>query len=801
MNLNLPRLRRHSTWLPALLVLATVVLAGSRLIVLSVQQRAAETRQAAQVTAARGAAAIEQQIEQLALRASHAARTAALQTGPSADRVPTPERSSRRASPADFGLFEWTADGLILTSDPSTPALAKAIVSDWRAAAPARGAPSAALLGPVREGSEWLIAARAPLPGPVPLPAAQAVTWVVAYADLERLLARGHLGRALAAGHDDFALVQRRSASGYARTFIASRLAPLPEPAASVIHAPPGFAFTSGGALTFEIRPRGGWFPTRTLATDVGLLALIAWLLTFTAHDLTQRTQRLHASLARARRRLQATNQRLACEIEQRESLEESVNRARFYDLFTGLPNRYYFMNQLDRALRELGTRRGRPMEVFLIAIDRFQLINETLGHSAGDELMMQAGRRLQRAVAPSCLLARWGGNQFALLARDLASSEATARLASDLQAVLKEPFELRRHRLGITAHIGSSCLESWPQRAEQLMREADIALSVAKRQEELPCIAYSPSLGGDAASLVSLEADLHVALERRELKLLFQPIVALRGHRAVGAEALLRWQHPIEGLLPPASFLPIAEETGIIVPITRWTIRTVCALASQWRRRLPAGSDFYLSVNLSASALRDPELSEYVSAQLAETATPPQVLKFELTEGGLINDVAAARETLERLRQMGVELMLDDFGTGYSSLNHLQLFPFDYLKIDRPWVGASPSQDAAATLSQHGGASLASAMVQLASSLGLTPIAEVIESQATADALAAMGCDFGQGNLFCAAVEAEDALQYLAAGSGGVLPLGAIQAEEDDSPTLILPEGFMTEESAEASS
>jgi diguanylate cyclase (GGDEF)-like protein len=698
--------------------------------------------------------------------------------------------SPARRSGTDFHSFQWRADGSIASSGRADAETAKALVSEWQAAAPAVGIPAAALLGPVREGSDWLMAARAPLARPVTAGSAPAAGWAVAYANLDRLLARARLTRAIGAGND-FALVQSDPTSGFVRAFVGSGTGPLSDPAVSVVHPPPGFAFTAPGTLTFQVRPRAGWYPTRTLATDIGLLALIAWLLTFMAHDVTQRTLRLRASLATARRQLHAANQRLVREIEQRESLQESVNRARFHDAFTGLPNRYFFMDQLDRTLRERGARRGRRIGVFLIAVDRFQLINETLGHTAGDELMVQAGRRFQNVVSSSSVLARWGGDRFALLVRDLPASDAMPRLASQLQAALQEPFELRRHRLGVTAHIGMSCLESWPQRAEAFMREAEVALSVAKRQEEMTCVTYSPSMGGDAASLVSLEADLHVAMERRELKLLFQPIVALRGRRAVGAEALLRWQHPVEGMLGPDRFLPIAEETGIIVPITRWTIHKVCALASEWRRRLPVGTDFYLSVNLSAAVLRDPELSDYVSGQLNETAIPPHTLKFELTEGGLISNVVAARETLERLHQTGVELMLDDFGTGYSSLNHLQLFPFDYVKIDRPWV-VGPSS------AQHGGASLASAMVQLASSLGLTPIAEVVESQDTADALEQMGCHFGQGNFFCAPVEAEDALQCLGANAGGVLPQGRLE-EEDDSPTLILPAGFITEDAAES--
>lgn len=754
--------RRHTSWVPALLVFATVVTAGSRLVFLSLRQHAEQARSAAQGAAVRSALAIDRQLDALARRAS-----------------------SRQPSTPDFNLFEWASDGNVLRLGRSDPAVAKDIVSEWQAAAAARGAPAAALLGPVREGSEWLIAARAPLDRSMTPDSGPSGGWAIAYADLDRLLVRARLLRAVGAGND-FALVRTDGEGGYSQAFVDSGNGPLRDPAVTAIHAPPGFVFTSPGALKLEIRPSEGWYPTRMLATDVGLLALMAWLLTFIAHDVTHRTGRLRTSLATTRRQLHTAQQRLVREIEQRESLQQSVDRARFHDAFTGLPNRYYFMEQLDRTLR---ARRDRHLCVFLIAIDRFQLINETLGHTAGDELIVQAGRRFQRAVSSTSVLARWGGDRFALLVRDLRAADAAPPLAAELQAVLQEPFELRRHRLGITARIGMSCLGSWPQRAEQLMQEADVALSVAKRQEDAACVMYSAAMGGDAASLVSLEADLHVALERRQLKLLFQPIVALRGRQVVGAEALLRWLHPIEGLLGPERFLPIAEETGVIVPITRWTIHTVCALASEWRRRLPAGPDFYLTINLSAAVLRDPELSDYVSDQLAEMAVPPQALKFELTEGGLISNVVAARETLERLHQTGVELMLDDFGTGYSSLNHLQLFPFDYVKIDRPWVGAGASQ--------HGGASLASAMVQLVSSLGLTSIAEVVESQATADALEQMGCHFGQGNFFCAPVEAEDALQCLAAERGGVLPPGEI--EEDDSPTLILPAGMITEDTAES--
>jgi EAL domain-containing protein (putative c-di-GMP-specific phosphodiesterase class I) len=296
--------------------------------------------------------------------------------------------------------------------------------------------------------------------------------------------------------------------------------------------------------------------------------------------------------------------------------------------------------------------------------------------------------------------------------------------------------------------------------------------------------------MGGSAASLVSLEADLHVALERRELHLLFQPIIDLHNQRAAGAEALLRWQHPVEGLLTPDKFLGVAEEAGLIVPITRWTILRVCKLAAQWRELLPQGRHFYFSVNLSATALRDPELCAYVARVLKETGTPPATLKFELTEGGLISNPGAMREILDGLHSLGIEMMLDDFGTGYSSLSYLQLFPFDYVKIDRPFVNRAGSERA--------NSAIAAAIVQMARSLGLKSVAEIVETQAAAQDLQRMGCDYAQGYFYCEPVEAEEALQVLWDGS---LPAArsataaSASPVSDGSPTSISEETLVLAE------
>jgi EAL domain-containing protein (putative c-di-GMP-specific phosphodiesterase class I) len=250
------------------------------------------------------------------------------------------------------------------------------------------------------------------------------------------------------------------------------------------------------------------------------------------------------------------------------------------------------------------------------------------------------------------------------------------------------------------------------------------------------------------------LEADLHVAIEKHELRLLFQPIVDFHTHRMVAAEALLRWRHPIEGVLGPDKFLSIAEDAGLMVSLTRWVILRAVRVAGEWQRRLPANVEFFITVNLSPTALRDSGLSEFVGSLLRQAQLAPSLLKFELTEASLIGNVGAARETLEQLHAMGIQLMLDDFGTGYSSLNNLQLFPFDYVKIDRPFAN-HPGSDQA-------NAGMMAALVQMAGSLHLKAIAEIVETPAAARALENMGCDYGQGYYFSKPIDAELALQRL---------------------------------------
>ena len=776
-------LKRYSRFLPAAIVAAVVLLAGARLITLSLRDHALQMRTAAQSAVMREARLIEAQLQALYDRTLAEAHGAA--GAPPAGADPRP-----RATPGPGrGAFWMSTTGTVLRAGDADAGVSRALAQEWAMDRGTRA--GAGILGPVRYGSQWIIAVYAPSGARPGRSAVAPAAWAVGYQSLDALLTQARFKRLVKDGYE-FTIAQIDPLTHNARQLFGSRLDMLTDTVSSAIPAPAALApRTSAPYLELAVRPRTGWYPARDLATEIAVLLLLAWVFAFSVQELTASLRRTQSALAQVRKRLHAVNERLFNEMEQHQALQKSLEHARYHDPFTGLPNRRYLMDQLDRALREVRTRRRQRIAVVLIEIDRFKLINDTLGHTAGDELMLQAAQRFARAVEGiECVLSHWEGGQLALLLYEVQSPEAALALAAKLLSVRQEPFTLRQQRISVASRIGLTCIDSGLQRVEEALREADIALSLAKRQPAQPIVAYTPGMGGAAVSLVSLEADLHVALDRRQFRLLFQPIVDLRGKRVVGAESLLRWQHPVEGVLTPEKFLPIAEEAGVIVPVTRWVIQRVCRLAAEWRQRLPQAIDFYLSVNLSAASLRDPGLREYVARVLQETHTSPRQLKFELTEVGLISNVSAARELLNGFHSMGIELMLDDFGTGYSSLSYLQLFPFSYVKIDRPlltWTGSERSNNA-----------ITSAILQMTSNLGLRAVAEVVETQAAAQALQRMGCDFGQGYFFCEPVEAEEALHQVRTYNGppAVVPVlrpasgqgGATEVAGDYSPTVVLP-------------
>jgi diguanylate cyclase (GGDEF)-like protein len=767
-------LRGHSNWLLPLITVLVVAVVGARLITLSVHERSLQLRAAAQGSLQRHSQAIETELAALERSARRAAARPGAANGDEAGA--TAPRSPGESPAPDRRTFWMSADGSVRGGASADAALASALASAWASLAPAARSGATTLFGPVRYGSQWLVGARAPLPG--------SDLAAVSYDTLDAMLARASFGTLVNEGYD-FQLSQPDPLTHRPRLLLSSEPTPLNEPASRAIPA-------AAPLVTLAIRPRAGWYPAKELAAEIGLLALIAWALAFGAYDLTHSLKRAQTALAATHKRLQAANARLTREIEQREYLQKSFDHARYHDAFTGLPNRRYLMDQLDRALREIRTQRRQRIALVLIEIERLRLISDTLGHTAGDELLLQAAQRCAQCLGDAeHVLARWGANQLAVLDLAVESADAAQGVADRLLQSSADPFELRQHRLSVNSRIGFTSIDSGVKRVEDALREAELALSIARDQQSARAVAYAPGMGGAAVSLVSLEADLHVALDRREFRLLFQPIVDLRGLRVMGAEALLRWHHPVEGLLTPDRFLAIAEEAGVIVPVTRWIIQRVCRLAAEWRARLPQKDDFYFSVNLSAAVLRSPGLRDYVAQVLQETHTPASSLKFELSEGGLISSAPTARAVLDAFHDLGIELMLDDFGTGYSSLSYLQLFPFDYVKIDRPLVSRTGSERA--------NNAITGAILQMASNLGLRAVAEVVETRAAAQTLLEMGCDYAQGYFFSPPVEAEEAFRQLRAEMfSGTQPQDASQAHfahgRDDSPTVMLPAGVILE-------
>jgi diguanylate cyclase (GGDEF)-like protein len=750
--------------LPTTLVLLVVLTAGARLIYLSVQEHTARARATAETVLASSARRIETSLQAVSARAAETARSAAAGTDSDA---------------LDKQAFLMSADDGVLAPLKTPAPIAKGIADEWKSAEAEHPAPASAVLGPMRLGSQWLIAARVA----ATRPGESSPGYAVAYADLDDLIADARLSRLAGSGYD-FEISQVEPRSAFPRTFVSSSAEAFPDPVATRV-ALPAEPAVAGSYLRLAIRPRAGWFPSPLLESEIAVLVFLAWLFAFGTHDLTHALDRARGALAIARRRLHGSRQQLALEIQKRLDLQESFEHARYHDMFTGLPNRRGFMDELDRSLREVRRRRLRRLSVIIVDISRLTLINHMLGHTAGDELMVQIARRLEEITSTlQGSLARWSGEQFAVLLLDVESADAALAVANRLQDQLRAPFDLRRYQLNVAAALGVTCIDSGQERAEDIVREADIALSVAKAGETTKAVLYAPHMRGRSSGLVSLDADLHVALQKHQLRLLYQPIVDLSTRKMVGAEALLRWQHPVEGLLPPSRFLRSAEEAGLMTPITRWIVQTVSGVAAEWRRHLPANQKFYLTVNLSPSVLRDSGFGDHVAATLKQRTLPPSYLKFELTEGALGN-VAGARECLERLHGMGLELVLDDFGTGYSSLSNLQLFPFDMVKIDCPFV------DRRGVFQSN--MSMVAAMIQLASSLDLITVAEIIDSEAAAAALKAMGCRYGQGYYFSPPLESANAYEKLRGQQpleplqGPQAPAARTAADKATSPTLIM--------------
>jgi diguanylate cyclase (GGDEF)-like protein/PAS domain S-box-containing protein len=430
-----------------------------------------------------------------------------------------------------------------------------------------------------------------------------------------------------------------------------------------------------------------------------------------------------------------------ARDISRHKSLEGQLVQRALHDQLTGLPNRMLFMDRLEQALERSG-RRGKFAAVLFLDLDRFKLVNDNLGHDHGDQLLIQVAERLRGCLRRVDTIARIGGDEFTVLLEDVGSTADAALVAERIIEAFRASFRIETQEIFVGTSIGIA-LGGRDQgtTAQGLLRNADIAMYRAKANGRACFEVFRSSMRETVKGRLKMETELRRALDRGELRLHYQPQVDLRTGRIVGLEALVRWEHPERGLVPPGSFIPIAEETGLILPIGRWVLETACRQASVWRADAEIGLDLVMAVNLSPRQFRHPGLVQDVGQVLAESGLDASGLEVEITEGTAMGDADATVKTLEHLKGIGIRLAIDDFGTGYSSLSYLKRFPIDVLKVDRSFVAGLPAN--------HGDAAIVRAIVGLSRALGLKAVAEGVETVDQLDELRRLGCDQGQGYLF----------------------------------------------------
>lgn len=445
-------------------------------------------------------------------------------------------------------------------------------------------------------------------------------------------------------------------------------------------------------------------------------------------------------------------------DVTDRKQLEEELAHRALHDPLTDLANRSLFRESVERALLR-AERQGRPVAVLFVDLDDFKNVNDSLGHAAGDALLRLVAERIRRSLRPYDVAARLGGDEFAVLVEQSDEGVAAA-VAERIMRTLEEPIRLDGHDLAVQASLGIS-VGSPGARVDDLLRDADVAMYMAKGRGKGRYELFDPAMHTGALDRMEMAADLRRAVSEGEFVLHYQPIVSLQRGDIVGVEALLRWDHPDQGLIPPMDFISTAEESGLIVPIGRWVLREACRQLKAWQQRRGVDRALTINVNVSLKQLRDEDFVGDVVEALERAGLPPTSLILEITETLLMQDSDAVLGTLRELDRLGVRLALDDFGTGYASLSHLARFPVSILKIDRSFIVDSGQQEV----------DLSPVMLSIGQSLGLETVAEGVERTAQMDRLRSLGFDAAQGFLFARPAEAAEVGEMLERGLEGVTP------------------------------
>jgi diguanylate cyclase (GGDEF)-like protein len=528
----------------------------------------------------------------------------------------------------------------------------------------------------------------------------------------------------------------------------------------------------SAGSQAFDFPIEG---PTAAMASPVHehgrVVGSLGVATTGPAREYSARDQQVLLSLA----------EHASLALNHARAVEEAVHEA-LHDSLTGLPNRSLFLDRMRHALAR-AERADAPVAVLFCDLDGFKTVNDSLGHRTGDRLLVLVAERLAECLRPADTIARLGGDEFAVLLEELREPGDAARAAQRLLEALHPPFELREREFYVSASIG---IAAGRGDAETLLRDADLAMYRAKGRGKGRYAVYQPSMHTAIVERLELEVDLKRALEREELVVVYQPIFGLASGTVSEVEALVRWRHPTRGTVMPESFVPLAEESGLIGELGRWVLKKACHQGALWRAKYPGHPGLGISVNLSGAQLREPGLVNEVADILTESQLESGGLTLEITETALMESFEDGIAQLDALKALGVELAIDDFGTGYSSLRYLRRMPLDAMKIEKSFVDGIGRSDEEPALLR--------AIVDLARIFGLRVVAEGIERPEQRARLLELGCELGQGHLLSEPLEAPqaDALLFrvgLLGGPAPPAPGGEPSADEASSPATIEPQ------------